>query len=155
MYPHWSSNGRELFFRNGTKMMVVEVDSSERDLTLGSEQMLFDGEYRSGERREQRAQDRRVAGEAERDGGHLAVRPNARLEDGDELRLTLHRALGQVDLVCNFRPRVNLPFLTFRRLALNPFNYIVNELRRYPPTPRILFYKYFQGGPQDPQIEST
>ena len=48
--PVWSSDGRELFYRNGPSMMVVKV-SSGTDLAPEAPSRLFEGEYRSGSAR--------------------------------------------------------------------------------------------------------
>jgi len=42
--PTWSSQGDELFYRNGAKMMVVEM-GGDRDLVPGRPQQLFEGEF--------------------------------------------------------------------------------------------------------------
>jgi eukaryotic-like serine/threonine-protein kinase len=42
--PRWSRNGRELFFRNGNKMMVADV-STKPSLEIGAPKMLFEGDY--------------------------------------------------------------------------------------------------------------
>jgi len=42
--PHWSADGRELFYRLGDKMMVVEVQS-EPAFTSGRPQLVFEGPY--------------------------------------------------------------------------------------------------------------
>ena len=44
--PRWNPNGRELFYRNGNKMMVVEVDSGD-DLALGRAKLLFESDKTS------------------------------------------------------------------------------------------------------------
>ena len=41
------ANGRELFYRNGDKMMAVPV-STEPELTLGRPEMLFEGNFEHG-----------------------------------------------------------------------------------------------------------
>jgi dipeptidyl aminopeptidase/acylaminoacyl peptidase len=47
--PRWSHDGRQLFFRNGTAMMAVDVHSKGEQIDLGPERKLFDaamaGEY--------------------------------------------------------------------------------------------------------------
>ena len=40
-YPVWNPDGKELFYRNGDKMMVVDV-KTEGELALGTPQMLFE-----------------------------------------------------------------------------------------------------------------
>ena len=49
--PRWNPNGRELFYRNGNKMMVVEVDSG-GNLAVARPQLLFESDAYSsfGER---------------------------------------------------------------------------------------------------------
>ncbi|MGE3844796.1 MAG: protein kinase, partial [Vicinamibacterales bacterium] len=42
--PRWNRNGKELFFRNGEKLMAVDVDTS-REFTAGKPHMLFSGPY--------------------------------------------------------------------------------------------------------------
>jgi hypothetical protein len=39
--PVWNPNGRELFYRNGAKMMVVNVDTG-GEPTLGEPRLLFE-----------------------------------------------------------------------------------------------------------------
>ncbi len=48
--PRWARNGRELFFRSGNKMMVVEI-ATEPALKVTAPRLLFEGRYiRSGTR---------------------------------------------------------------------------------------------------------
>jgi serine/threonine-protein kinase len=42
--PVWNSNGRELFYRNGSKIMAVEVDTKS-GFSVGTPRMLFEGAY--------------------------------------------------------------------------------------------------------------
>ena len=42
--PVWSADGRELFYRNGNRMMAVAV-STEPDFTAGKPRILFEGPY--------------------------------------------------------------------------------------------------------------
>jgi Tol biopolymer transport system component len=42
--PLWSRNGRELFYRNGDKMMAVEI-TTQPTFTAGSPRLLFEGRY--------------------------------------------------------------------------------------------------------------
>ncbi|MGH9601281.1 MAG: hypothetical protein ACRD24_02730 [Terriglobales bacterium] len=42
--PHWARRGRELFFRQGNKMMVVEISRAPA-FTASKPRMLFEGEY--------------------------------------------------------------------------------------------------------------
>ena len=41
----WARNGREIFYRNGTKMMVVDV-KTDPTFTAGRPRLLFEGDYR-------------------------------------------------------------------------------------------------------------
>jgi Tol biopolymer transport system component len=42
--PVWNPNGRELFYRDGTKMMSVEI-STHAGFTTGKPRILFEGSY--------------------------------------------------------------------------------------------------------------
>ena len=42
--PHWNRNGRELFYRDGDRMMAVEV-ATQPTFTFGRPRMLFEGSY--------------------------------------------------------------------------------------------------------------
>jgi serine/threonine-protein kinase len=42
--PVWSRNGRELFYRNGNKMMAVDV-ATQPSFTGGKPRLLFEGPY--------------------------------------------------------------------------------------------------------------
>jgi Tol biopolymer transport system component len=42
--PCWSPNGRELFYRNGNKMMVVDI-ALQQTLTAGKPRVLFEGQF--------------------------------------------------------------------------------------------------------------
>jgi Tol biopolymer transport system component len=44
MDPVWNPNGRELFYRNGNKMMTVDI-SSKPGFAVGKPRMLFEGKY--------------------------------------------------------------------------------------------------------------
>jgi len=44
--PVWARSGRELFYRNGDKMMAVEV-ATEGSFSVGKTQLLFEGVYLS------------------------------------------------------------------------------------------------------------
>jgi serine/threonine-protein kinase len=46
-HPKWNSNGKELFYRVGNKMMVVDVSTSP-DLTLSQPRVLFEQRYAFG-----------------------------------------------------------------------------------------------------------
>ncbi len=46
-HPRWNQNGKELFYRNGNKMMVVDV-STGPDLTLSQPRVLFEQRYAFG-----------------------------------------------------------------------------------------------------------
>ena len=43
-HPIWNRNGKELFYRNGNKMMVVDV-STRPDLTLSQPRLLFERQF--------------------------------------------------------------------------------------------------------------
>ncbi len=47
--PLWSADGRELFYREGNRLMVVSVSSGEA-FTAGRPQAIFDGSYRRNRR---------------------------------------------------------------------------------------------------------
>src|SRR5207249_7068892 len=42
--PVWAANGRELFYRNGTKMMVAAI-ALHPTFTVGARRELFEGNY--------------------------------------------------------------------------------------------------------------
>ena len=42
--PVWNPNGKELFYRSGDKMMVVDI-STQPDFSIGKPKMLFQGPY--------------------------------------------------------------------------------------------------------------
>ena len=42
--PAWNHNGRELFYRNGNKMMAVDV-ATQPTFSVGKSKMLFEGQY--------------------------------------------------------------------------------------------------------------
>ena len=42
--PLWNRNGRELFFRNGNKMMAAPIDT-QHGFSAGTPKMLFQGQY--------------------------------------------------------------------------------------------------------------
>ena len=44
--PKWSSDGQELFFRNGNQMWAVEI-RDQTNMTLGERQALFKGQFRT------------------------------------------------------------------------------------------------------------
>jgi hypothetical protein len=46
-HPRWNRNGKELFYRNGNKMMVVDV-SATPDLSLSRPRVLFEQRYAFG-----------------------------------------------------------------------------------------------------------
>jgi Tol biopolymer transport system component len=52
--PLWNHNGRELFFRNGNKMMAVDVTTAP-DFSVGRPRLLFEGEYWANETPTQRS----------------------------------------------------------------------------------------------------
>ena len=41
-FPRWNPKGRELFYRNGDKLMLVDVGTQKGQLTLGSPRVLFE-----------------------------------------------------------------------------------------------------------------
>jgi hypothetical protein len=45
--PHWNPNGKEIVYRNGSKMMAVGVSTSP-ELTLSQPRLLFDQPYATG-----------------------------------------------------------------------------------------------------------
>jgi hypothetical protein len=45
--PRWARNGRELFYRQGSRMMSVEVELAPT-FRAGKPQMLFEGSYQNG-----------------------------------------------------------------------------------------------------------
>ena len=44
MEPVWARNGRELFYRNGDRLMVVDV-TTQPTFTAGTPKVLFEGQY--------------------------------------------------------------------------------------------------------------
>ena len=46
-HPRWNRNGKELFYRDGNKMMVVDV-STNPELVLSPPRLLFDQRYAFG-----------------------------------------------------------------------------------------------------------
>ena len=42
--PRWAHNGRELFYRNGNKMMVVDIQT-EPTFKAGTPRLLFEGQF--------------------------------------------------------------------------------------------------------------
>jgi serine/threonine-protein kinase len=46
-YPVWARNGKELFYRNGDKMMAVDVDT-QTEFRVSEPRLLFEGHYLSG-----------------------------------------------------------------------------------------------------------
>jgi len=45
--PVWAWSGRELFYRNGNRMMAVEI-ATEPTFSAGTPRLLFDGRYHYG-----------------------------------------------------------------------------------------------------------
>jgi hypothetical protein len=43
--PHWSKDGRELYFRNGNRMMAASVDTRSSTFQAGTPRVLFEGVY--------------------------------------------------------------------------------------------------------------
>ena len=65
--PAWSRDGRELFYRDGVRMMAVDIDTTEEALVVGTPHVLFEGRYNPG-----------IAGrgyDVAPDGRFLMVRP--------------------------------------------------------------------------------
>src|SRR5260370_36665278 len=50
--PRWARNGRELFYRNGQKMMAVAIENKE-GFRAGTPKELFEGQYLGGPAGEQ------------------------------------------------------------------------------------------------------
>ncbi len=46
--PRWSHDGREVFYREGTRMLVVEVTTRGGEVKLSEPRLLFDREFASG-----------------------------------------------------------------------------------------------------------
>ena len=44
MHHHWARNGQELFYRNGNKMMVVEI-TTEPSFSAGTPRLLFERNF--------------------------------------------------------------------------------------------------------------
>ena len=47
-HPMWNRNGRELFYRDGTKMMAIDVKVAGADVDFGPPTVLFDKKYSFG-----------------------------------------------------------------------------------------------------------
>jgi hypothetical protein len=47
-HPKWNKNGKELFYRNGNRMMVVDVSMHGRDITMSRPRILFNQRYAFG-----------------------------------------------------------------------------------------------------------
>jgi serine/threonine-protein kinase len=47
-HPKWNPNGRELFYRTGNKMMVVDVATRADDIVLSQPRVLFEQRYAFG-----------------------------------------------------------------------------------------------------------
>jgi serine/threonine-protein kinase len=47
-HPMWNRNGRELFYRNGTRMMAIDVKIAGADVDFGQPTVLFDKKYSYG-----------------------------------------------------------------------------------------------------------
>jgi hypothetical protein len=43
--PRWARNGRELFYRNGDKMMAISVERKGEALQIGAPATLFEGRF--------------------------------------------------------------------------------------------------------------
>lgn len=46
--PRWSHSGREEFYRDGPRLMAVEVDTSGGDVRISAPRELFDRNFSSG-----------------------------------------------------------------------------------------------------------
>jgi eukaryotic-like serine/threonine-protein kinase len=47
-YPRWNQNGRELFYREGNRMMAVDVSMTGDEPTIGTPRVLFERRYEFG-----------------------------------------------------------------------------------------------------------
>ena len=47
-YVAWNPNGRELFYRDGTRMMAVEVSIKDAEPVLSAPRLVFDRPYEFG-----------------------------------------------------------------------------------------------------------
>ncbi len=74
--PVWSTDGSELFYRNGETMMVVTVDTGV-SFTAGTPEALFNGAYNND------------SNEVSADGRFLMVRPDPNAT-ADRLQLVLN-----------------------------------------------------------------
>ncbi len=43
-FPRWNPNGRELFYRNGGKMMAVDIVTTSPSFSVGTPKMLFEAQ---------------------------------------------------------------------------------------------------------------
>jgi Tol biopolymer transport system component len=48
-YPRWNQNGKELFYRDGNKMMALDVSMSGDEPTIGTPRVLFEQRYEFGQ----------------------------------------------------------------------------------------------------------
>ena len=44
-YPRWSADGKELFLRDGPRMMVVNVAATAAGVSISAPRQLFEGNY--------------------------------------------------------------------------------------------------------------
>ena len=79
--PVWSRNGRELYFRNGNKMMAVDVSSLPN--TVGTARLLFDGQYTLSDTG-------RPGYDVAADGRFLMVQPVEPEPPSTQINLVLH-----------------------------------------------------------------
>jgi Tol biopolymer transport system component len=47
-YPRWNQNGKEIFYRDGNKMMAVDVSMAGEEPAIGTPHILFDQRYEFG-----------------------------------------------------------------------------------------------------------
>jgi hypothetical protein len=83
--PAWDRNGRELFYRSGTKMMAVET-TTQPNFTAGRPRVLFEGEYLATEY-PQLGSDYDVSPDAQR---FLMVKETARTSPADQINLVVN-----------------------------------------------------------------
>jgi len=50
-HPVWSPDGKELFYRNGDKMMAIDIIETEPELEVTDPEVLFEGHYYTGKPR--------------------------------------------------------------------------------------------------------
>ena len=47
-YPRWNQNGKEIFYRDGNKMMAVDVSMAREEPAIGTPHILFEQRYEFG-----------------------------------------------------------------------------------------------------------